>query len=201
MKITRGFHAEYPTDVDDEIVLARELIVATRMRWGRTKLPRMMRTDPAAVLGRMVYCRARNFFGIPCGCVHGLQDGSKGRATNADILTPSHPEWPEFQERLNAHLSCPDFDQYYGAAQVVFHDSIETEYWPLCSAQLIAELGFAIAETLCLFSVFLGGTDEDIARHVENVWVKTAPSKIRPAFDRDPLAFTVRPADHESPHG
>jgi hypothetical protein len=201
MRIARGFHAEYQTDVDDEICLARELSVSARLRWGMLKLPRMMRTDPAAVLGKMMYCRAKNFFGVPCGCVMGVPGERESRATNDYILTPSHPEWIEFQERLEAHLACPDFGDYYGAAQMVFHDSIETEYWPLCSAQLIAELGFAVAESLCVFKAFLGDTDERIAEHVERMWRKTRPSKIRPAFDRDPLTpFTREPVrGRESP--
>lgn len=192
MKITRGFHAEYQTAISDEIELARELRVSALLRWGMWKLPRMLRTDPAAVLGKMAYCRVKDYFGLPCGCVMGVPCEEHTRATNEQILTPSHPEWTEFQQRLEAELVCPDFDDYYGAAQVVHHDSIHTEYWPLCSAQLVAELGFAVAETLCLFACFLGDTDENIVKHVESMWTKTLPSKIRPAFDRDPLTPFVR---------
>jgi hypothetical protein len=190
MNITRGFHATFPTDIDDELTLALKLHEAAVLRWGRWKLPRMLRTDPAAVLGRMAYMRPRDFFGVPCATVRGAPFMPETRATNADILTPSHPEWDEFMERLNAELICPDFDDYYGAKQIVLHDSIETEYWPLCSAQIVSGLGFAIAETLAVFLSFLGDTDEGISKYVESGWHRTKPSKIRPAFDA--LALPVR---------
>lgn len=198
MKITRGFHAAYPTDIDDEISLARDLHIAARLRWGMLKLPRMMRTDPAAVLGKMVYCRVNGLFDVPCACLKAVPTDPQSRATNDQILTPSHALWNDFQQRLEAELVCPDFHDYYGASRVVFHDSIETEYWPLCSAQLIADLGFAVAETLCVFLSFLGDTDERITQHVESLWHKTKPSRLRPAFDRDgSLPFApAESADH-----
>lgn len=192
MKIARGFHAQYPTSIDDEIDLARELRVAALLRWGIWKLPRMLRTDPAAVLRRMAYCRHHTQHDTGWQCLLGVPFEPQTRATNDQILTPSHPEWAEFRERLDAELACPDFDDFYGASQLVFHDSIQTEYWPLCSAQLIADLGFAVGESLCLFACFLGDTDAKIADHVESMWKKTRPSKIRPAFDRDQSVPFVR---------
>jgi hypothetical protein len=48
---------------------------------------------------------------------------------------------------------------------------------------LVAELGFAVAETLAVFRCFVGDSDRSIAEHVESMWRKTRPSKIRPAFD------------------
>lgn len=187
MNISRGFHQRFPTDIGDEISLARELYQAARVRWGLFKSPRMFRTDPAALFRLMQYARLSSYeesswhfaLGIP------MQDHTK--PTNAEILTPSHPEWIEFQERLEAELVCPDFEEFYGASQTVFHDSIETEYWPLCSAQLIASLGFAVAESLVVMANFLGRTDETIAKHVESLWRSTKPSKVRPAFDAVPL--------------
>jgi len=41
--------------IDDEITLALNLHDAAVMRYGRWKLPRVLRTDAAAVLGRMAY--------------------------------------------------------------------------------------------------------------------------------------------------
>jgi len=192
MNIQKGFHADFPTDIDDEITLALKLHDAAVLRYGKWKLPRMLRTDPAAVLGKMAYMRPRDFFGVPCAAVCGALFMPETRATNAYILTPSHPEWVEFSERLYAELVCPDFDDYYAAKQIVLHDSIETEYWPLCSAQIISGLGFAIAETLAVFLSFLGDTDAAISEHVELSWTRTKPSRIRTAFDAMPLpAITV----------
>lgn len=162
MKITRGFHATFPTDVADEIDLANRLHMAIHMRHGIQRLPRLMQADPAKVLGKMAYCRLRTPLG-GLSCVHGVRAAKASRATNESILTPGHAEWPEFLERLESHLACPDFDEFFGAPKT-------GEYWPLCSAQLVSEMGFAIAETLCLFLCFCGDSDPLIAAHVESMW-------------------------------
>lgn len=186
MKIARGFHSRFPTSVNWEIVLADMLHTGLCMRFGIHKLGKMLRTDPAAVIGRMAYCRfqmtEKNYWHTAPGVLAEPQT----RAKNSEILTPSHAEWDEFQERLEAEIACPDFDHYYGASQVVHHDSIETEYWPLCSASLIADMGFAVAESLTVWRSFLGEDDRQIAKHVGSFWKKTKPSKRRPAFDAGP---------------
>lgn len=55
MTYTAGFHATYQTEIDHEIYLADNLYTAAMMRWGLWRLPRVMRTDPAAVFARMAY--------------------------------------------------------------------------------------------------------------------------------------------------
>jgi hypothetical protein len=201
MNISQGFHAKYPTSISSEIELAANLHTAAGLRWGMWKLPKMLRTDPAAVLGKMAYCRFQFKGEGGWQCASSIPHEEHTRATNAEILTPSHPEWMEFQERLDAHLLCDDFNDYFGASQIVTHDSIYSEYWPLCSASIVAGLGFAVAETLCVFASFLGDTDQRIAEHVASMWRNTKPSKIRPAFDRDPLQnlLAENPADKQSP--
>jgi hypothetical protein len=176
MGVRRGFHAQYRTDIVHEIAMARRLHEAAVMRWGIIKLSRVLRTDPAAAMAKMVYCRVQTAGDAPWSCAAGVPHAPQTRATNESILTPSHREWGEFHERLAAHLVCPDFDDYFGPAD-------ESDYWPLCSAQLVAELGFAVAETLAVFRCFVGDSDRSIAEHVESMWRKTRPSKIRPAFD------------------
>lgn len=176
--MARGFHATYRTDIAQEIAVARLLDTAVTMRWGIIKLPRLIRTDPAGVLRRMEYCRVQTSGDRSWQCAAGVPHAPHTRATNEHILTPSHHEWGEFHERLKAHLVCPDFDDYYAPAN-------REDYWPLCSAQLIAELGFAVAETLCVFACFAGDSDKEIADHVESLWRKTQPSKNRPAFDAE----------------
>jgi hypothetical protein len=184
MNISHGFHAKYPTEVGDEIYLAERLALSCTLRWTIWKTPKVLRTDPAAALHRFNFMRKdfgeRGWFVVP-----GVPDFDGTRATNEHILTPSHPEWVEFQERLEGELVCPDFDLYYGPAAVVHPDTITSEFWPLCSAQLIADLGFAVAESLAVMWHFLGSDDEHIAKHVEGLWRKTKPSKRRPAFDAD----------------
>lgn len=176
MGVRRGFHAQYRTDIVQEIAMARRLHEAAVMRWGILKLPRVIRTDPAAAMAKMVYCRVQTAGDAPWSCAAGVPHAPQTRAPNESILTPSHREWGEFHERLAAHLVCPDFSHYFGPTD-------ESDYWPLCSAQLVAELGFAVAESLAVFRCFVGDSDRAIADHVESMWRKTRLLKTRPAFD------------------
>ncbi len=184
MNISHGFHAKYPTEIGHEIWLGEQLAYGCHLRWSIWKKARVLRTDPAAALHRFIYMRT-DFVENTWTVITGVPDYEGSRATNEHILTPSHPEWVEFQERLEAELVCPDFDLYYGPAAVVHPDTITAQFWPLCSAQLIADLGFAIAESLAVMWHFMGTTDEQIAKHVEGMWHRTKPSKRRPAFDAD----------------
>lgn len=181
--IASGFHATYPTHLDSEIDLADSLYIAGMMIWGRWRFPRVMRTDPAAFFARMAYMRRCDFFGEPCAIVQAVPADSHTRATIENILTPSHAAWEEFQERLHAELQCPDFDWTYGAARMIRFDEITTEYWPLCSASIVASMGFAVAESLCLFRCFLGSSDEWIHDHTASLWHKTKPRPGRVPFD------------------
>jgi len=187
------FHDRLPTDTCLEIALAESLRTTLCLRYGGFKLPRMLRTDPGMIFGKLLYGRVsrsqdnagnccefqNNYFEV----IEGWPLGLENRATNDDILTPSHSDWGEFEERLRGHLLAPDFDDHFGAARMIQYEEITTEYWPLCSAMLIRDLGFAIAESLALMNSFLGSDDERISRHVRSLWHKTKPSKHRRAFD------------------
>lgn len=194
MKISHGFHAKYPTEVGHEIWLAEQLALGCHLRWTMFKTPKVLRTDPAAALHRMLYARTL-MDGLGWMLLTGIDDVEKTRAGNEYILTPSHAEWPEFQERLEGELACPDFDAYFGPAAVVHADTITSQYWPLCSAQLIADMGFAVAESLAVMWHFLGNDDQRIADHTASMWRKTKPSKRRPAFDAD--GAPLRPVARE----
>ena len=183
MTVAAGFHATYPTSIDQEIYLADNLHIAALLRWGMWRLPRVLRTDPAAVFEKMAYMRAHNFFDVPCACIHGVPTDPHTRATNDHILTPSHTAWQEFQERLHAALQCPNFEWHYGAARIVMQEEISTEYWPLCSASIIAQMGYAVAESLCVFRSFLGDTDRGIHDHTQGLWQKTKARPDRTPFD------------------
>lgn len=185
MTYTAGFHATYPTEIDSEINLADNLHITVLMRWGMFRLPRVLRTDPAAALSKLCYLRKPDFFGIPCACIQGVSADPHTRATNEQILTPSHMAWDEFQERLHAELQCPDFEWRYGGARVVMQEEISTEYWPLCSANIIADMGFAIAESLCVLRSFLGATDQGIHDHTRSMWHKTKPRPGVVPFDAE----------------
>jgi hypothetical protein len=185
MTYTAGFHATYPTEIDSEINLADNLHITVLMRWGMFRLPRVLRTDPAAALSKLSYLRKPDFFGIPCACIQGVSADPHTRATNEQILTPSHMAWDEFQERLHAELQCPDFEWRYGGARVVMQEEISTEYWPLCSANIIADMGFAVAESLCVYRSFLGDTDERIHDHTASLWRSTKPRPGHAAFDTE----------------
>lgn len=185
MAFTTGFHATYPTEIDDEISLADNLYCAAYFRWGMWRLPRVARTDPASIFARMAYLRKHDLFGIPCGIIQGAPFEPHTRATNDAILTPSHAAWDEFQERLHAEIQCPDFEQRFGGARLIMQEEITTEYWPLCSANIVASLGFAVAESLCVFRCFLGRTDQGIHDHTASLWRKTKPRRGHVPFDAE----------------
>jgi hypothetical protein len=175
MGFATGFHTSYPTEIDSEINLAENLYVACRFRWGKVRLPRMLRTDPHGVFCRFNYGREHDLFEGECTLLQGWNALKESRAANEQILTPSHPEWIEFRERLHAVLLMPDYEWHYGASQQVNHGCISTEYWPLASAEIVASLGFAVGESLALYQSFLGDTDEGIRDYVERLWRKTKP--------------------------
>lgn len=181
--ITEGFHSTYRTEIDSEIYLADNIYTAALLRWGMWRLPRVARTNPASVFEWMAYIRKPGLFGIECGIIHGVPSEPVAKVTNDAILTPSHMAWEEFQERLHAELQCPDFEERFGGARYIMQEEITTEYWPLCSASIVASMGFAVAESLCLFRCFLGRTDEEIHDHTASLWHKTKPRPGRVPFD------------------
>jgi hypothetical protein len=183
MAVAAGFHATYPTEIDSEINLADNLYIAAFMQWGMWRLPRVVRTDPAALFAKLAYLRKHDLFGVPCGIIHGVPHQPHTKATNDTILTPSHTAWDEFQGRLHAELQCPDFEERFGGARYFMQEEITTEYWPLCSANIVAQMGFAVAESLCVFRSFLGNTDERIHDHTASLWHKTKPRPGRTPFD------------------
>ena len=188
MSAVNGFHAMYRTEIDYEINLADNLYIAGLLRYGKS-FARRVRQDPAAVFSRMQFTRLRSACGADCYILQG--DTLRGvdasffvpRPTNAEILSPSHPAWPDFHQRLGAELMRPDFNFWYGGARVMMQEEISTEYWPLCSAQLIGQLGCAIAESLCVLRAMLCDNDECIHESAERVWNRTRLIKGRTAFD------------------
>lgn len=184
-----GFHAAAPTDIGEEINLAECLYIACKMRFG-SRSTRMIRTDPARVFEMMVYHRClatcsfdkssewKVFFGI-----YGRKTLGHRRPTNDEIVTPSHEQWPEFRERLAAEMMRPDFDFWYAPQRFATPSGVTSDFWPLCSAQLLGEMGFAIAESLAVFAVFHNWSDADI-RDMEGHWGRVVPDPRRPVFDR-----------------
>ena len=185
MACVTGFHATYKTETDSEIYLADNLYTAAFLRWGMWRLPRVARTNPASVCRWMAYMRKPGLFDLPCGIVYGAPYEPHTRATNDTILTPSHTAWDEFQSRLHAELQCPDFEDRFGGARYLMQEEITTEYWPLCSANIIASLGFAVAESLCIMRCFMGRDDQCIHDHAASLWHKTKPRRNHTPFDAE----------------
>lgn len=188
MTYVTGFHATYQTEIDHEIYLADNLYTAVFLRWGLWRLPRVMRTDPGAVFAKLAYLRKPDLFDVPCGIVYGAPFEKQTRGNNDTILTPSHTAWDEFQERLHAELQCPDFEERFGGARILIQEEISTEYWPLCSAEIVASMGYAVAESLCLMRCYLGNTDERIHDHTASLWRKTKPRPGCTAFDAEKVS-------------
>jgi hypothetical protein len=181
-----GFHAEIRTEIEQEISLAESLYIACMMRYGDRR-NRMLRTDPAKVFSMMRYARVQfqsGEFYVWQGNGYGRNLGFR-RPTNEEILTPSHSAWPEFRERLGAELMRPDFDFWYAPQRFKTNVGVTSDFWPLCSAELIGTMGFAIAESLCLLVSFHARNDKGIHEHVEGVWHRVKPHSRRRAFDAD----------------
>jgi hypothetical protein len=181
-----GFHGEVRTPIEQEISLAESLCIACKMRYG-DKVTRMLRTDPAKVCSMMRYARLQfdsGEFYVWQGNGYGRDLGFR-RPTNDEILTPSHSLWPEFNERLGAELMRPDFDFWYAPRRFQTTVGVTSDMWPLCSAQLIGELGCAIGETLCVLASFYCHSDQSIHDNVEDIWHRVKPHSRRRAFDAD----------------
>lgn len=181
-----GFHAAMPTPIEEEISLAESLLIGCIMRYGERDC-RMLRADPAKVFSKMRFARVRlerdgepSRYAVWQG---GRQSIGHRRPTNDEILTPSHARWPEFLERLGAELLRPDFDFWYAPERYPTPAGVTSDFWPLCTAQLLGEMGFAIAESLAVFAVFRGRSDRDIHEFIEGFWHRTKPHRSRPAFD------------------
>lgn len=183
MTATARFHARFRSDLDDEIGLAENLYIAALFRWGKVRLPRLLRTDPAAVFQPLAYAREPGAFGWRCLLIHGWDVCRESRAGNEFILSPAHAHWNDFHQRLGAELISPDFDWQYGPASTCGCRGGGKEYWPLCAASLVAEFGCAVAESLALFAAFMGDTDRDIHDHVETLWNQTRPRPGTVPFD------------------
>jgi hypothetical protein len=186
-----GFHGVAQTPISEEISLAEMLLVACMMRYGSRDY-RMLRTDPAKVFSMMCYHRCQTTahddstpeWKVVYG-VFGRRPVGHPRPTNNQILTPSHARWQEFRERLGAELLRPDFDFWYAPQRFPTPVGVTADFWPLCSAQLLGEMGFAIAETLAVFGAFRARTDEDIREFLEGFWHRATPHRRRPAFDSE----------------
>lgn len=185
MSFATGFHATYPSEIEDEIGLADNMYTAAFLHWGMWRLPRVARTDPASLFASMAYARRPDLLDLPCAIVYGVPEQQECKASNDQILTPSHMAWDEFQERLHAELQCPDFEQRFGGARYFMQEEITTEYWPLCSANIVAQMGFAVAESLCVMRCFLGRTDQYIHDHTASLWSTTKPRPGRTPFDTE----------------
>jgi hypothetical protein len=176
MSNTKSFHKAIPTDIDDEIRIAEALYSAGIIRHGKDGFRSRMRTDPAAYFAGCHYVRLLDRRGSKADCI--IAAGVKGeggwlghptKASVEDILTPSHEAYREFSERLLSLLVSEDFAWNYAP--------VAGEYWPLGSAEIIRDMGFAVAETLTLYQAFLGDTDRSIYDHVERFWRNTKPRK------------------------
>jgi hypothetical protein len=186
-----GFHAAAPTPIDREIYLAECLTIACRLRYG-DKSSRMLRTDPAKVFSMMSYNRAAATsheddtpeWLVLVGVFNPKEGKDIGhrRPTNDEILTPSHRRWPEFRERLKWEMRRPDFDFWYAPQRFSTEIGVTADFWPLCSAQLIGEMGFAIGESLALYACMHAHTDAHI-RDLGRMWRRVRPHSRRPAFD------------------
>jgi hypothetical protein len=185
MSSSKPFHGAVPTGIDDEIRLAEALYSAGIIRHGKDGFRARMRTDPGAYFAGCHYVRLLDRRGSQTDCI--IAAGFKGddswlgyptKASVENILTPSHEAYREFSERLLSLLVSDDFAWNYAPAA--------GEYWPLGSAEIIRDMGFAVAETLTLYQAFLGDTDRRIYDHVEGFWRTTKPRKGRVPFDAPP---------------
>jgi hypothetical protein len=183
-----GFHARHPTDLDQEIEAAAELYIAGRLRYGE-RLSGLVRRNPARVWKRFHYLRAEP---EPAGpprerstsrfalLVRGIDVGDDCKAANSEILTPCHRSaWRQFSRRLEESLAAEDAEWRYSPANRCGCGLSGREYWPLATAEIVRDLGFAVAETLATLLSVHGNTDEEIRDWVAQVWWNILPGRRR----------------------
>lgn len=186
MAIATGFHARYGLDVMNEIGAAADMFNAMTCRYGYFRLPRMMRTDPAAVFTNWAYGRLP--LDYESGRYHLYLNihrkmGKPSHATNDFILTPSHPEWVKFLGRVHRKTKRPGFEWQVGE-----HDDGEPfrKIPTSVLAEVAAGLGFAVMESVVLWVCLADDRDASLVENAAARWHRLRPVPGRVPFDAKP---------------
>lgn len=160
----RGFYRDMATSPKDETVLATELWRTLVLMHGRDRLVRMLKRDAARVFAPLAYGRAKiPSTEIETPIVRGIDNVRGGKPSSQFILTPDHRKWRKFVRELK-----------HDTGEFVLKDEDDREFdgenVPCAAQAVLADIGFAIAESLVVLQAFGGTTDLKILRHVERRW-------------------------------
>jgi hypothetical protein len=150
--------------IGDEIQLAADLATAARLSLERDELARAMARNPAGLFGRFAYGRSVDQWGEVV--IRRERRHNELPVGNVDILFPSDPAWPTFLETLK------QFSNAYDYPGRVDHHGWSTSNWG--AARALHAMGYAVAESLAMFSLAGAGTDDCIEYNLAESWEATA---------------------------
>jgi hypothetical protein len=160
--------------IGDEIALAADLATAARLSLERDELARAIARNPAGLFGRFTYGRSVDQWGEVV--IRRERERNELPVGNTDILFPSDPAWPAFLETLR------QFSHAFDYPGRVDHHGWSTSNWG--AARALHSMGYAVAESLALFSLAGADTDDCIEDSLVDSWGTVAnagPVKARAA--------------------
>lgn len=157
--------------IRDEIQLAADLATAARLSLERDELARAIARNPAGLFGRFAYGRSVDQWGEVV--IRREQERNELPVGNTDILFPSDPAWPAFLDTLRR------FSHAFDYPGRVDHNGWSTSNWG--AARALHAMGYAVAESLALFSLAGADVDDCIEDRLADSWQASAADAQRRA--------------------
>ncbi len=162
----RDYYRGAKVCIGDEIELGADLATAARLTYPRDALPRLLADNPADVFARFSYGRSIDQWGEIV--LRPGREWDELPVGNSDVLTPADPAWPTFLatlKRLSHGFDYPGRTDKHGWS---------TSNW--AAARALHSMGYAVAETLAVFSLAGAETDDDVHYNLAEEWLKAVLS-------------------------
>ena len=150
--------------IGDEIELGADLATAARLSLERDELARAIARNPAGLFGRFMYGRSVDQWGEVV--IRRERERNELPVGNTDILFPSDQAWPAFLDTLRR------FSHAFDYPGRVDHHGWSTSNW--AAARALHAMGYAVAESLALFSLAGADVDDCIEDHLAEAWEAAA---------------------------
>ena len=150
--------------IRDEIQLAADLATAARLSLDRDELARAIARNPAGLFSRFSYGRSVDQWGEVV--IRRERERNELPVGNTDILFPSDPAWPAFLDTLRR------FSHSFDYPGRVDHHGWSTSNWG--AARALHSMGYAVAESLAVFSLAGAETDDCIELNLAEAWEAAA---------------------------
>jgi hypothetical protein len=150
--------------IRDEMQLAADLATAARLSLERDELARAIARNPAGLFGRFAYGRSVDQWGEVV--IRRERERNELPVGNVDILFPSDKAWPAFLDTLRR------FSHAFDYPGRVDHHGWSTSNWG--AARALHATGYAVAESLALFSLAGASTDDCVELNLAEAWEMAA---------------------------